>query len=80
MELRPEATEAIDGSYLAARMATLYAWTGDTERALAEFARLLGTGGANVHELRRAPLPAAVRNDPRFEKILSDPKNNAPLF
>ena len=35
VELRPEATEAIDGSYMAVSMAGIDAWTGDTERALA---------------------------------------------
>jgi tetratricopeptide (TPR) repeat protein len=61
--------------------AFVHAWTGDKERAIAEYARLLQTvGGPNVHVMRRDPRYAPLQGDPRFEALLNDPKNSAPLF
>jgi hypothetical protein len=34
----------------------------------------------NVHEMRRAPEFFPLQGDPRFEALLQDRKNNAPLF
>jgi hypothetical protein len=34
----------------------------------------------NIHAMRRHPMFAPLRGDPRFEVLLNDPKNNAPLF
>jgi hypothetical protein len=58
------------------------AWTGEKDRAIAEYARLLQVPGSdlNVHVMRRHPAYAPLRGDPRFEALLNDPKNNAPLF
>jgi hypothetical protein len=40
--------------------------------------------GANVHQARVGIWPFVsfqpLRGDPRFEALLNDPKNNAPLF
>jgi hypothetical protein len=36
--------------------------------------------GLNVHEMKRDPTYTPLRGDPRFEALLNDPKNNAPLF
>jgi len=57
---------------------------------LAEYARLLRTpmtqGTArnaatlNVHVMRHHPFYFPLQGDPRFEALLNDPKNNAPLF
>ncbi len=62
----------------------LYAWSGDQDTALAELARTLSKSGdiheANVHVLRHQIGLWPLQNDPRFELILNDPKNNAPLF
>jgi hypothetical protein len=35
---------------------------------------------SNVHQMRVDALYAPLRGDPRFEALLKDPKNNAPLF
>jgi hypothetical protein len=47
---------------------------------LAELARLLREpSGVNVHEMRRDPYWRPLLGDPRFEALLNDPQNNAPL-
>jgi hypothetical protein len=74
------------------RLAFVYAWTGDKDRAIAEYARLLRvpysgiernaltrTGALNVHVMRRDPRFAPLQGDPRFEALLNNPANNAPL-
>ena len=58
----------------------MLAWTGAKDAALAELARLLRTPfGANVYTARIDPGWLPLRGDPRFEALLNDPKNNAPL-
>jgi len=80
---------ARDAWYGANSMATLvyvHAWTGDLAGACDELIRLLQapvypTGAAiNVFALRLHPAFAPLRGYPRFEALLNDPKNNAPLF
>ena len=82
MELEPESLEPELGPKHAASLAFVYAWTGDKDRAIAEYARLLRVpfSGLNVHEMKRHPAYQPLRGDPRFEALLNDPKNNAPLF
>jgi hypothetical protein len=68
--------------------AAIHAWVGEREHALAEFARLLqvphgtnaftGPRGANARnsQVWFQPLWA----DPRFQALVADPRNRAPLF
>ena len=57
------------------------ALVGEKDRAIAELKALLQIPSpANVHELRVLPVFQNLRRDPRFEALLADPKNNAPLF
>jgi hypothetical protein len=57
------------------------AWTGEKEKALDGVARLLcTTKGLHVHEIRAMPNLSPLHGDPRFEALLHDSKNNAPLF
>ena len=90
IELLPESVDAVLGTVFTANLATVYAWIGDKDRAIAEITRLLGIPTfnpgdtvnlrINVHTLRVDPAFAPLRGDPRFEALLNDPKNNAPLF
>ncbi len=81
VEIIPESVDAVLGPNQRATLAQVYAWTGDKDRAMAEAARLLRTPyGLNVHFARITPLWLPLRDDPRFEALLADPKNNAPLF
>ena len=93
VELVPESRDGQVGPAHRYYLATVYAWTGDKEQAVAELAHLLrvpavsGSGSAinpvnpiSVHTLHVAPEFAPLRGDPRFEALLNDPKNNAPLF
>jgi len=68
--------------------AFVIAWTGDKDRAVAEYARLLQAATEchntsqipNVHVMEHDPLYHPMHGDPRFEALINDPKNNAPLF
>ncbi len=64
--------------------AAVHAWGGDKDGALAELARTIPVSGdysvGNVHVLRHQIGLWPLWGDPRFEAILDDPKNNAPLF
>jgi TolB-like protein/cytochrome c-type biogenesis protein CcmH/NrfG len=82
VELMPESKDAFSGMAYAASWAFVLAWTGDKDRAIAEYSRLLRLpfSGLNVHEMKRDPTYHPLRGDPRFEALLNDSKNNAPLF
>lgn len=80
-EILPESRDALDGVIYAALRATWNDHLGRKDEALAEYARLLRTpsvGLLNVHGLRHRA--GSLRGDPRWEALLNDPKNNAPLF
>ncbi len=61
-----------------------YAWVGEKDKALAELASRLpvtiNANTLNVHRMRRSLFFKPLQGDPRFEALLNDPKNNAPLF
>ena len=83
VEMLPESRDALDGvNYSLWALVQVYAWIGDKDRALAEFAHLLRVpnGGGGVHVFGHGPWLAPLRGDPRFEALLNDPKNNEPLF
>lgn len=81
VELLPESRDALDGAQLAKFRALIYDWVGRKEQALAEYERLIRVPSPFVlqfHELKSGY--STLRGDPRFEALLADPKNNAPLF
>jgi TolB-like protein/Tfp pilus assembly protein PilF len=83
VELTPASLDAVDFPVFAALNARLYDHAGKKERALAEYARLFRMPGTaeilNVYELKR-DTQSALHGDVRFEALLDDPANNAPLF
>ncbi len=79
-EMIPEAKDAVAGPPISSSCAQILAWTGDKDRALAEFARLLRTPfGENIYAAKANPGWLPLWNDPRFQALVNDPKNNAPL-
>ncbi|AOS43664.1 Tetratricopeptide repeat protein [Lacunisphaera limnophila] len=81
--LMPESRDASDGPRWALQRAFLYGLTGDQEVALAELtrlARLPGTMSLERLKLEQTYVSPALRQDPRFQAFLADPKNYAPLF
>jgi tetratricopeptide (TPR) repeat protein len=81
VDLVPESTDAAEGTRYTANRAMVLAWAGETDKAIAEVARLLKVpGGLKVEEIRKDPFWKPLQGDPRFQALLDDPKNNAPLL
>ena len=84
VEILPVSRDALFGPDFAANLAFVQTWNGDKESAIAQWAELLqipvNNFSVNVHVMRHSPLFAPLRGDPRWEALLADPKNNAPLF
>ena len=81
MELVPESSDAVAGPSFSLSYAQVQAWFGDKDAALAELARLLRTPyGENIYSAKFSVNWFPLRGDPRFEALVNDPKNNAPLL
>ena len=88
LAILPESRDAVYGVENAMVLAAVYARVGEQDLALAEFARLLRTPhGTNALTAKRGSISVNVQvslqplwNDPRFEALLNDRKNNEPLF
>jgi TolB-like protein/cytochrome c-type biogenesis protein CcmH/NrfG len=79
VQAMPESRDALDGPVIAYVRARLYDLAGQKEVALKEYARLLRVPqGANVYALKVGM--STLHGDPRFEALINDPANNAPLF
>jgi TolB-like protein len=81
VELTPASLDALTGPWYAGLSARALDYLGEKDRAIAEYARLLKTPGSelNVYDLKH-DTRSTLRGDPRFEALLDDPANNAPLF
>ena len=81
MELVPEASDAVSGPGFSLVYGSTLAWTGNKAAALAELARLLRTPyGENIYSAKAGFAWLPLRDDPRFQALVNDPKNNAPMF
>jgi tetratricopeptide (TPR) repeat protein len=81
LALVPEGRDAVEGIDIARSRAFVLARTGRRDEAIAEYARLLGIPGSpSLHSLRHGAFWAILRGDPKWEAVLADPKNIAPLY
>ena len=82
-ELLPVEIDRYSGPTYRLSLAVVYAWTGEKDRAIDEWARLfrsVQTGDRTLYQLKYGPWAFPLRGNPRWEALLADPKNNAPLF
>ena len=75
VELLPVTKDVMTGSELLRNLALIYAWTGEKELALDQIAAALqGPGHITYGQLRLHPWWDAIREDPRFDKLLEEAK------
>jgi tetratricopeptide (TPR) repeat protein len=75
VELLPVTKDVMTGSELVRNLALIYAWTGEKELALDQIAAALqGPGPITYGQLRLHPWWDAIREDPRFEKLVEEAK------
>ena len=72
IELMPVSKDIYDGALVLEGLAQVYTWSGDRDRAIEVVEKLLTMPGyTNYARLKLHPLWAALRGDPRFEKIVA---------
>jgi TolB-like protein/Flp pilus assembly protein TadD len=80
-EVMPEAKESRIGLTISVLRARILAWAGEKDRAIAEITRLFQVPSElNVHQMKGSIGWAPLLDDPRFQALMADPKNNAPLY
>ena len=73
VELLPVTKDVMTGSELLRNLALIYAWTGEKELALDQIAAALqGPGHITYGQLRLHPWWDAIRDDPRFDKLVEE--------
>jgi TolB-like protein/tRNA A-37 threonylcarbamoyl transferase component Bud32 len=73
VELMPVSKSAVEGPMLIQYLAVIYAWTGETERAIGRLAEAAKLPGSQITygNLRLDPFWDPLRGDPRFEAIVA---------
>jgi TolB-like protein/Tfp pilus assembly protein PilF len=75
VELLPVTKDAMTGPELQRNLAIIYAWTGEKELALDQIEAVLQEPGPITYgQLRLHPWWDAIREDPRFEKLVEEAK------
>jgi tetratricopeptide (TPR) repeat protein len=74
MMMRPISQDAIDGPILGLDLAGVYLWAGERELAIEQLETLEQVPGALTYGDLTMPDWDPLRNDPRFEKLLSELK------
>jgi serine/threonine-protein kinase len=75
VELLPVTKDVMTGPELLRNLALIYAWTGEKELALDQIAAVLqGPGPITYGQLRLSPSWDAIRDDPRFDKLVEEAK------
>jgi tetratricopeptide (TPR) repeat protein len=72
IELCPVSRDAVDGPFYETMLALVYEWTGEHDAALTQLEKIVRLPrGPDYGELRFDPLWDEIRNDPRFDRLLS---------
>ncbi len=72
VELLPVAKDSIEGALLVENLALIYAWTGETDLALADLEKAASLpGSVSYGNLKLHPNWDQLRGDPRFEAIVA---------
>ena len=72
LEMRPIAKDALDGPYLAANLALVYAWSGERDLAIEQLSALAKIpAGPSYGDLKLNPKWDDLRGDPRFEQMVA---------
>jgi TolB-like protein/Tfp pilus assembly protein PilF len=81
MELVPESNDAVAGPTMTVGYGSALAWLGLKDEALAILAKSLRTPyGENIYSAKYGLNWWPLHGDPRFEALVNDPKNNAPMI
>ena len=74
MEMRPISEDAVDGTFIAATVASVYAWANQPDFALEQLNILVKLPGMVITygNLKTDPSWDPLRKDPRFEKLLTE--------
>ena len=81
VELKPESKDAVDGAVMNGYLALIYAWVGENDLAIPLIEHLLKIPGAvdsvdysiTINDLKYRWEWDPIRNDPRFQKLISSP-------
>ena len=81
LKLMPVSNDAFYGGNALSLASSVYAWAGETERAIALLQERQNIPPLNsVHVMKNSVGWWPLRNDPRFKALVNDPKNNAPVY
>jgi TolB-like protein/cytochrome c-type biogenesis protein CcmH/NrfG len=82
VQLTPMAQDRIGSEMFSIVLAAVQGWNGQKDEGLRGLARLITVPNdqLNVYALRFDPLYLPFHGDPRFEALLHNPANQAPLF
>jgi len=70
-ELLPESEDAYDGPQITCQLATIYAWTGESDEAFRLLDHLLGVpNGLTIAMLKLDPAWDPLHKDPRFQALI----------
>ena len=74
VEILPESKDALNGPILKIALARVHTFVGNHDAAIALLERSLMTiGGATLNELRFDPTWDALRQNPKFQKLIDQP-------
>jgi tetratricopeptide (TPR) repeat protein len=73
VEIMPISRDAVDGPFLVANLAIVYAWTNESDLAFEALSTSVrAPAGVAYGDLKLDPVFDPLRKDPRFEKLLAE--------